>query len=339
MRFEGPGKKTRRRIDEFAVRLVLTAHERSHGGRMKAPFPWFGGKRDVVDLVWRALGAPKQYIEPFCGSAAMLLGARKPALLEVIGDVNGFVANFWRCVRHQPDEVVRHADYPVSHVDLGARHAWLLGRVPRLSTELQDANWEGDAKVAGWWLWGQCCWIGSGWCEWPVGQIPHVSDAGRGIQAAGKIPHVSDAGRSDLLTSSGLTAAKWIGELSRRLERVRVIHGDWSRCLNSHYGGEGPGTAVFFDPPYLAYEELYGKGDKAVAQAVAEWCAEHPKLRIALAGHFGDYDLPGWSVTRWERKRLTYSGGLTKASEAIWFSPSCLPTDVGAQASLFGAEQ
>lgn len=320
---------------------------------LRAPFPWFGGKRDVIDVVWRALGEPKQYIEPFCGSAAMLLGAPKVASLEVIGDVNGFVANFWRCVRHQPADVVHFADYPVSHIDLGARHPWLIEQAPRLGAELQDPSWPGDPKVAGWWLWGQCCWIGSGWCEWPIeagqiphvsnagmgvqaaGKIPHVSDAGRGVQAAGKIPHVGDAGRGELLTSSGLTAAKWIGELAQRLERVRVIHGDWSRCLNSHYGGDGPGTAIFFDPPYLAYERLYGTGQKLVAQSVAEWCAGRPQLRIALAGHVGDYDLPGWRVVQWERKRLTYAGGGTKASEALWFSPACVDDSAKEQRSLF----
>ena len=304
---------------------------------LRAPFPWFGGKRDVIALVWRALGQPKQYIEPFCGSAAILLGAHEPASLEVIGDVNGFVANFWRCVRYQPAEVVRWADYPVSHIDLGARHRWLMARVPTLADGLQDAEWPGDAQAAGWWLWGQCSWIGSGWCEWPpdAGQIPHVSDAGMGVQASGKIPHVSDAGRGDLLTSSGRTAAQWIGRLAERLERVRIIHGDWTRCLNSHYGGEGPGTAIFFDPPYRAYERLYGTGQTLVADAVAEWCREHPALRIALCGHHGDYDMPGWTEVRWERKRLTYAGDGTKDAEAIWFSPACLPMD-RKQTSLFG---
>lgn len=38
-----------------------------------APFPYFGGKRTVAPDVWKRLGAPDQYIEPFCGSAAMLL--------------------------------------------------------------------------------------------------------------------------------------------------------------------------------------------------------------------------------------------------------------------------
>ena len=47
-----------------------------------APFPYFGGKRSVAADVWARLGAPKQYIEPFCGSAAVLLAAPRAASLE-----------------------------------------------------------------------------------------------------------------------------------------------------------------------------------------------------------------------------------------------------------------
>lgn len=92
---------------------------------LRAPFPYFGGKRDVIDLVWQRFGRVRQYIEPFCGSAAMLLGAPEPASLEVVNDANGFIANFWRAVKSQPAEVAREADYPVSHIDLGAAQGHL----------------------------------------------------------------------------------------------------------------------------------------------------------------------------------------------------------------------
>ena len=41
---------------------------------MKAPFVWFGGKRRVAPEVWAALGDVPNYIEPFAGSLAVLLG-------------------------------------------------------------------------------------------------------------------------------------------------------------------------------------------------------------------------------------------------------------------------
>lgn len=42
---------------------------------LKAPFPYFGGKRRAVDVVWPCFGTVDNYVEPFCGSVAMLLGA------------------------------------------------------------------------------------------------------------------------------------------------------------------------------------------------------------------------------------------------------------------------
>jgi hypothetical protein len=330
---------------------------------VKAPFPYFGGKREIAVTVWERLGSPLQYIEPFCGSAAVLLAAPKAANLEVVNDINGFIANFWRCVRHQPGETAHAADYPVSHIDLGARHIWLMQQRERIGVELQDPHWPGDATVAGWWLWGQCSWIGSGWCEWrgkiphagdagrgaqALGQIPHASSAGMGVQALGKIPHAGDAGmgvqalgkiphagdagmgvqalgqiphagNAGMMTSSGVTAWQWLHELARRLERVRVTHGTWDRCLNNHYGDRN--TAIFLDPPYLQFENLYG--GEPVARAVESWAQQNADLRVALCGHVGDYELEGWECVRWKRPRLTYNGSSTTDLEAIWFSPAC----------------
>jgi DNA adenine methylase len=313
---------------------------------MNSPFPYFGGKRTVASDVWRRLGAPAQYIEPFCGSAAVLLACPRPAALEVICDGSGFIANFWRATKHQPGAVAEWADYPVSHIDLGARHVWLMAQRHRIGDAMQDPDWPGDGKVAGWWLWGQCCWIGSGWCDWfgqiphagiagvqAIGKIPHASDAGRGVQAIGKIPHAGNAGRGAdaLLTSCGRTAWAWLHQISARLERVRIVHGDWSRCLNNHFGGDN--TAVFLDPPYRSYEALYGKAG-AVADAVEAWALENEHLRIALCGHRDDYKLPGWDAVEWSRGRLTYSGGTTTDSECVWYSPACLPATL-TQARMF----
>ena len=267
--------------------------------------------------------------------------------------------NFWRSTIAQPVEVAKAADFPVLHIDLGARHGWLLAQRKRLAAGLADPNWPGDAKCAGWWLWGQCCWIGSGWCEWEkaasqiphasdagmgiqaLGQIPHASNAGRGIQALGKIPHAGNAGMGpdpEMWTSGGRTALVWLRKIAARMERVRVVHGDWKRGLNNHYGGDD--TAVFFDPPYEGFEGLYASRaqSRSVAQEVAAWCRdpENARLKIALCGHRGDYVLPGWSVFEWERKRLTYSGTDTKDNECVWFSPACLaPEKKPVQADLF----
>jgi hypothetical protein len=83
---------------------------------------------------------------------------------------------------------------------------------------------------------------------------------------------------------------------------------------------------VFLDPPYRAYEKLYGTS-APVADAVEAWARNNAQLRIALCGHADDYDLPGWDAVAWDRGRLTYSGGKTTDKECVWYSPGCLPRE------------
>ena len=125
---------------------------------------------------------------------------------------------------------------------------------------------------------------------------------------------------------------EWLGLLAARLERVRVVHGDWSRCLNHHFGGTN--TAVFLDPPYRAFESLYSDGSAPVADAVCDWARDHAELRIAICGHRGDYDLPEWERLEWSRGQSTYGGRETTDAECIWFSPACLGPR---QTTLFGS--
>ena len=191
----------------------------SVAGTLAAPFPWFGGKALACETVWSAFGAVDNYVEPFAGSAAMLLGAPDGKRVETINDFDGMVANFWRAVAADPEAVAHNADWPVNENDLFARHSWLVRQRENLTERLHaDPDWF-DAKVAGWWCWGACNWIGTGWCAgsgpWihdgerlvnsrersEAGnagrgikkQLPHLGDAGQGINR--KLPHLGDAGQ------------------------------------------------------------------------------------------------------------------------------------------------
>lgn len=43
-----------------------------------APFPYFGGKRQVAAEVWARFGEVTNYVEPFAGSLAVLLARPEP---------------------------------------------------------------------------------------------------------------------------------------------------------------------------------------------------------------------------------------------------------------------
>jgi hypothetical protein len=129
---------------------------------------YFGGKSRIAATVWKRLGSKKieNYVEPFAGSAAVLLARPRPfSGIETINDIDGLLANFWRSVQAEPETVARYADWPVFEVDLHARHAWLVGRKKSMQSRLEgDPEWY-DPRAAGWWCWGLCCKLGGGWCE------------------------------------------------------------------------------------------------------------------------------------------------------------------------------
>lgn len=308
---------------------------------LKAPFPWFGGKRKVAAEVWQRFGTVTNYVEPFFGSGAVLLGRPHVKGTETINDLDGFVANFWRSVKLSPDAVAEWADNPVNENDLHARHVWLLQRKDTMRAQLEgDPDWH-DAKIAGWWVWGICCWIGSGWCSgkgpWWVNedrQLVHLGDAGRGVNR--QLPHLGDAGKG---VNRKQTLQPWIAALSDRLANVRVCSGDWSRvCGSSMTRGNGSPsiTAVFLDPPYAdtadRTADVYAEDSLDVAHKVREWAianGDNPLLRIALCGYDGEHVMPeSWAVHEWKAVG-GYAGQATEQNgnckrERIWFSPACL---------------
>ena len=81
---------------------------------LKAPFPYFGGKRKVADIVWARFGDVYSYVEPFAGSLAVLFGRPTLPRIETVNDLNCYIANFWRALKADPEEVVKYADGPVN---------------------------------------------------------------------------------------------------------------------------------------------------------------------------------------------------------------------------------
>ena len=340
---------------------------------LQAPFPYFGGKRKAAETVWPAFGHVDNYVEPFAGSAAMLLAAPPDATrIETINDFDGFVANFWRALAHDPDAVAHAADWPVNEVDLMARHSWLVRhRAPITEQLCADPAWY-DARSAGWWVWGACNWIGSGWCsgdgpwvhdgtrlvrkEGGAGQgikrqLPQLGNAGQGINR--KLPYLSRAGQGilqrppDSTTPRGEFIRAWMRELHQRLRDVRVTCGDWGRVVKDSITTRHGLTAVFLDPPYTKGDMDYSAGGmgQGIADDVRAWCAENgnnPQLRIVLCGHAGEHDAllaQGWHTRTWTAGSgyaRTEEATANRLSETLWCSPHCVP-ERGVVQDLFAA--
>jgi len=319
---------------------------------LKAPFPWFGGKSRVAHLVWERFGNVANYVEPFFGSGAVLLNRPHTPGIETINDLDCLVANFWRAVQQNPDGVAEHADNPVNEADQHARHLWLCSQEEFRERMKTEPNFY-DERIAGWWVWGQCIWIGAGWCN---RQLPHLGDAGTGVHRklphlgdAGKgvnrqLPHLGDAGKgvaciSDL-TSGTREKAFLVGymrELAERLRKVRVCCGDWSRVCGPSPTVKLGTTGVFLDPPYAdeskRTDDLYSTDDGQVAHEARAWAIEQgddPRIRIALCGYEGEHDMPSsWQCVSWKARggygsQGSGAGRENSGRERIWFSPHCL---------------
>ena len=201
----------------------------------KAPFPWFGGKTAAAPIIWERLGDVGHYVEPFAGSLAALLlrphECNRAYHSETVNDVDGLLCNAWRSIQLSPNATAEWASWPVSELDLTARHLWLVRFLHEQEPALRlaaDPDWH-DPCAAGYWLWGISCWIGRGWCTgtgpWTVGadgrvwkqaparggtrepgvdaQLPHLGNNGQGVNHAGtrepgvkaQLPHLGNNGQ------------------------------------------------------------------------------------------------------------------------------------------------
>lgn len=322
--------------------------------QLVAPFPWFGGKRTIAAEVWKNFGEVRNYVEPFFGSGAVLLSRDNPCDVETVNDADGLLVNFWRAVRCEPEAVAVAADWPVSETDLMARHIWLIGQRESLTARLEaDPDWY-DVKAAGWWCWGACAWIGSGWCSgegpWRLDDDGRVSeqprsgrqstaaalgDRGQGVNR--KLPHLGNRGRGvnrqlPHLGDRGRGVAEWFSRLSDRLRDVRICCGDWTRVLGDSVTWRHGVTGIFLDPPYDDGAVSYSAGESGIAGDVRAWALANgndERLRVALCGYREHDDLAsaGWRMFRWKARGGFASQGdgsnQNAAEETIWFSPTC----------------
>ena len=243
----------------------------------------------------------------------------------------------------------------VHNCDLFARHSWLVRQRGALLERLHADPDFYDAKIAGWWCWGVCNWIGSGWCD---GRGPWVHDGKKiikippGAREAGahlRLPHLGDAGQGINRATTGTRREfirQWFGELHDRMRDVRVACGDWSRVVKDSVTTRHGLTGVFLDPPYTkgAMDYAVGGCGGELALQVQAWCAENgdnPQLHIVLCGHAGEHDAllqRGWGARKWAARTgyaLSDEAKANSAGETLWCSPHCMAAEID-QHDLFG---
>lgn len=259
---------------------------------MKPPVPYFGGKMTIGPAIAAVLPPHEHYVEPFCGSLAVLL-AKPPSAHETVNDLDHRIMTFWRVLRDRPLELARAcALTPHSRAEFEAAAALDADDDLELSRQvfvrLTQAR-SGQLRRTGW---------------------RHYVD-----------PAGSSSSLPDYL-------AGYVERIAPAAERLQGVSLEASPALDivAKFGAQ-PNVLLYVDPPYLGstrnktwrgYElEMRGEdGHRELAEALHAAAAA-----VVVSGYPSPlYDLELYAG--WDRHTITASTGQSGAwanrTEVLW---------------------
>jgi site-specific DNA-adenine methylase len=301
----------------------------------------------VADAIWARFGDIEYFIDPFFGSGAVLFLRPSPPKREIINDKDYFVANFFRAIQQDPDQVAHWADWPIIDIELSAREYWLMQQEEFKKKMLFDPEYF-DAKIAGWWVWGIGAAVGLNFCRRPNSRIAHALTLPQPENSEYAIYRKTllvgkEIGIHRRATKRNLK--EYFRFLRERLQFVQICCKEWHQILTPIKYPENGFSGIFLDPPYCRDKKsidgrIYRDYSKNLADDVLKWAIDNgkkPKVRIALCGFLDDCAaLDDWEKFTWKNTK-GYLGPKksTRPFEAIWFSPNCLKPD---QLELFNED-
>jgi DNA adenine methylase len=273
---------------------------------MKPPFTYLGGKGITAARIAATFPPHGHYVEPYCGSLAVLL-AKPLSAMETVNDLDHALQTFWRVLRERPAELAqacaltphslaefqdaRDVDEPGDDLEV-ARRVWVRLTQGRAGT-LCNTGWRHFVK--------------------PTGTF----------------------GMPDYLTS-------YVGRMAAAAERLHHVSLECRPALEViDWYGRSPDVLLYLDPPYVrstrssgAYRHEMSEADhRALAAALHE-----VKASVVLSGYPSDlYDEDLFAG--WERMEFTSGTGQNaetwgNRTEVLW---SNRPFPV-MQADLFSGE-
>jgi DNA adenine methylase len=258
---------------------------------LKPPFTYFGGKTISARRIAALLPPHGHYVEPYCGSLAVLL-AKSRSGMETVNDLDRALVAFWRMLRERPADLARHCaltphslaefrgaedvDAPADDLE-AARRIWIRLTQGRAGT-LCNTGWRHFVDPAG---------STFGMPDYLDGYVARMA------AAAERLHHVS------LECRPALELVEWYG----RSEDV----------------------LLYVDPPYLrstrnsgAYRHEMTEADHrglAAALGIA-------KASVVLSGYASDlYDLelyPGWHRSEFRSGTGQNAKTWENRTEVLW---------------------
>lgn len=183
-------------------------------------FGWYGGKFSHLDWLLPLLPECQHFCEPFGGSAAVLIN-RAPSPVETYNDIDGEVANFFRVLREQKEELVE-----------------AIGLTPFSREEFEAAIDEPTEGLS----------------ELERARRFYI----RARQVRTGLAQTASSGRwahCRLTSRAGMAGAvsRWLGavealpEIAQRLLRVQIEHDSAIDVIRRY---DSPDTLFYCDPPY-----------------------------------------------------------------------------------------
>ena len=183
---------------------------------LNSPLKWVGGKSRLRKAVIALLPPHTCYVEPFAGAAWVLFG-KPPSEVEVLNDLDGDLTNFFRVLKHQPQELLAAFRWELV---ARAEFARLAALDPTQLDAVARAHRFYYLIMAGW----------GGELRYPRFQTS-ITDGGHGNRLIGALE----------------TLEARIAPIHARLRTVLIENLDWAACLDRY---DRPGTVMYLDPPY-----------------------------------------------------------------------------------------
>jgi len=279
--------------------------------RLRAPFPWFGGKSRMVNKLLPLIPKHKIYVEPFGGAAHLLL-AKEPSPVEVYNDLDDGLVNFFRVLRDK-DKFQQFYEQimlvPYSRKEFYyCRDTW--------QSETDDVM-----RAVKWFIVARQSFSGRFGVPWHF----TITPSSRSMAAA---------------VSGWLSAIDMLPEIAQRLIRVQIECNDFRKVINTYDTQE---TFFYLDPPYVPDTRRAGqyRCDMSID--------DHKDLvdillkisgKAMLSGYDNEIYKPletaGWKKlsfeivssaagkTRYSNLQGEGTGKIyQKRTECVWLSPNC----------------
>jgi len=270
---------------------------------LRPAFPYYGGKARLAPKIVALIPPHRVYLEPYAGSAAVLL-AKPPCPHEILNDLDGNVVAFYRAMREQPAELRR-----------------LLTLTPYSRDEYEAARAKTDDPL-------------ERARRFVIRTSMSVNGAGNGGTAGWSMSTARNQSRPG--TFAG--AVDRLDEIAQRLRRVNIENRSALELIPKWWGDRD--AVIYLDPPYLAStRRTTGASSYRLdaadvthhRQLLGE--VKNAKATVIISGYdsplYRDH-LDGWHPIAFDVTKPTGNRAgetATKATEVLWINRAVGPLD------------